>query len=75
MLHGTLLQQDNKWYAVLPSGDDFPAELDIWETHPQHKLWLLIHGKENMKTCFVLDKDNYAVLKSCETDKRIYAQD
>jgi hypothetical protein len=75
MLHGTLLQQDNKWYAVLPSEDDFPVEMNAWETHPQHKLWLLIHGKENMKACFVLDKDNYAILKSCETDKRIYTQD
>jgi hypothetical protein len=70
MLHGTLLQQNNKWYATLLSNDS-----EMWKTHPQHKLWLLIHGKENMKTCFVLDKDNYAVLKSCETDKRVYTQD
>jgi hypothetical protein len=74
MLHGTLLQQDNKWYAILPSGEDFPLKY-MWETHPQHKLWLLIHGKENINTCFVLDENNYAILKSCETDKRIYTQD
>jgi hypothetical protein len=70
MLHGTLLQQNNKWYAALSSNGN-----DIWETHPQHNLWLLIHGKENMKTCFILDENNYAVLKSCETDKRVYTQD
>jgi hypothetical protein len=70
MLHGTLLQQDNKWYVTLSLNGN-----DMWETHPQHKLWLLIHGKENMKTCFVLDENNYAVLKSCEIDKRVYTQD
>jgi hypothetical protein len=68
LLNGTLQKdKNNKWIVI--EGDSY------WHPHNDHNLWLLIHGKENMDMCFVLDENNNAILKACYPDTREYVQD
>jgi hypothetical protein len=67
LLNGILSKHNNEW-IVIEDQKQHP-------THPQHKLWLLIHGEEGMNVCFILDKDNHAILKACGPDTHEYTQD
>jgi hypothetical protein len=63
MLHGTLLQQEDKWIVVMPSLDDFVSYLNEFPVHPEHNLWVKIHGQDGMRVSFKI-KDEYANLIS-----------
>ena len=67
LLKGTLSKHNDKWVVI--EGNDY------WYTHKDHNLWLLVHGNEGMEACFVIDENEYAILKACSPDTHEYIQD
>ena len=67
LLTGTLLKKNKYWIVI--EGEDH------WYPHPDHNLWLLIHGNEYDNVCFTLDENEYAILKACGPDTHQYIQD
>lgn len=63
MIKGTLSKNSNNEWVVIENSSN-----DYYTTHPQHKLWLMIHGNEGMKVRFTFDNEYQAILESCESD-------
>jgi hypothetical protein len=72
MKKGKLTKSEQKWHVVCVEENDWNT---YYPVNDNHKLWLLIHGEENMEACFNLNEEKQALLVSCESKPRIYSQD